>query len=127
MDIECEQKHLDYTIIMDYKTTQKLMEIQYLKGRLDELYKGYVPNLNSTDNRIVDTRISKYEDKLMAIDEIAFHLYNVERQNVSESKRKSKKAISALLTEIREALIDNDWLGESDVIIQKINKQLNTY
>ena len=112
---------------MDYKTTQKLMEIQYLKGRLDELYKGYVPNLNSTDNRIVDTRISKYEDKLMAIDEIAFHLYNVERQNVSESKRKSKKAISALLTEIREQLIDNDWLGESDVIIQKINKQLNTY
>ena len=42
---------------MDYKTTQKLMEIQYLKGRLDELYKGYVPNLNSTDNRIVDTYI----------------------------------------------------------------------
>ena len=37
MDIGCEQKHLD-NIIMDYKTTQELMEIQYLKGRLKGSY-----------------------------------------------------------------------------------------
>ena len=48
---------------MNYNDVTKLMEIQYLKGRLDELYKGYVPNHTSTDNRIVDTRISKYENK----------------------------------------------------------------
>ena len=47
------------------------MEIQYLKGRLDELYKGYVPNSNSSNNRYVDSRISKYENKLREIDEIA--------------------------------------------------------
>ena len=49
---------------MDRTTLDKLLEIQYLKGRLDELYKGYVPNYTSTSNRIVDTRISKYENKL---------------------------------------------------------------
>ena len=52
---------------MKHETISKLMEIQYLKGRLDELYKGYVPNNSTTDNRIVDSRISKYEDKLNCI------------------------------------------------------------
>ena len=42
----------------------KLLEIQYLKGRLDELYKGYVPTNMGHDNRVVDSRISKYENKL---------------------------------------------------------------
>ena len=28
---------------MTFQEINKLMEIQYLKGRLDELYKGYVP------------------------------------------------------------------------------------
>ena len=64
---------------MERKTLNKLMEIQYLKGRLDELYKGYVPHWSSTDNRMVDSRISKYETKLRQTDEIAFLLYQVER------------------------------------------------
>ena len=34
-----------------YNELHKLMEIQYLTGRLDELYKGYVPNYTSTDMR----------------------------------------------------------------------------
>ena len=59
---------------MEYKEIQKLLEIQYLKGRLDELYKGFVPHNNSTSSRTVDSRISKYEDKLKSIDEIAYHL-----------------------------------------------------
>ena len=79
---------------MDYKTTQKLMEIQYLKGRLDELYKGYVPNLNSTDNRIVDTRISKYEDKLMQLMRLRFTYIMLKdkmfpNQNVNQKKYQS--------------------------------------
>ena len=48
---------------MTQEQINKLGEIQYLKGRLDELYKGFVPNDISIDNRIVDARISKYEEK----------------------------------------------------------------
>ena len=76
---------------MEYSEINKLMEIQYLKGRLDELYKGYVPNKSTTDNRIVDSRISKYETKLKELDEVVYHLYQVERTNVRFSKYKSKK------------------------------------
>ena len=96
------------------------MEIQYLKGRLDELYKGYVPNKSTTDNRIVDSRISKYESKLKAIDEVSFYLYQVERENQRFSKQKSKKKITELLKEILPS-IDNDILKE------KVQNQLNTY
>ena len=49
---------------MKYDVLHKLLEIQYLKGRLDELYKGYVPHSLGHDERVVDSRISKYEDKL---------------------------------------------------------------
>lgn len=98
----------------------KLMEIQYLKGRLDELYKGYVPHSSTTNNRIVDSRISKYENKLKNIDEIAFHLFQVERENIRVSKQKSKEKIKDLLTEVLPSIY-NDTLKE------KVEEQLNTY
>jgi len=108
---------------MTFDEINKLMEIQYLKGRLDELYKGYVPHNSSTDNRIVDSRISKYENKLKAIDEIAFYLYNVERENQRFSKSKSKAKISSLLSTIKDRLIElND-----DGLIKEIEEQLNSY
>ena len=96
---------------MTNKEINKLMEIQYLKGRLDELYKGYVPNNSTTDNRIVDSRISKYEEKLKNIDETAFYLYQVERENVRVSKQKSKEKIKDLLTEVLPSIY-NDTLKE---------------
>lgn len=105
---------------MTFKEINKLMEIQYLKGRLDELYKGYVPNKSTTDNRIVDSRISKYENKLKNIDETAFHLYQVERENIRVSKQKSKEKIKDLLTEVLPSIY-NDTLKE------KVQNQLNTY
>ena len=105
---------------MTFKEINKLMEIQYLKGRLDELYKGYVPHNNSTDNRIVDSRISKYENKLKNIDEIAYHLYQVERDNQRFSIEKSKKKMKELFEEILPSIY-NDTLKE------KIQNQLNTY
>ena len=105
---------------MTFKEINKLMEIQYLKGRLDELYKGYVPHNSSTDNRIVDSRISKYEEKLKNIDEIAFYLYQVEKDNQRFSKEKSKKKMKELFEEILPS-IHNDTLKE------KIQNQLNTY
>jgi len=114
-------------INMDYKEIHKLMEIQYLTGRLDELYKGFVPGYNETNNRIVDTRISKYEDKLMNLDPIAFHLYKVQHNNIKFSKRKSQAKISALLSTIKSVLIDEFGCEEDNKLVQQITKQLKTY
>jgi hypothetical protein len=105
---------------MTNKEINKLMEIQYLKGRLDELYKGFVPHISTTNNRIVDYRISKYENKLKNIDETAFYLYQVERENIRVSKKKSKEKIKDLLTEILPSIYDNK-------LKEKVEKQLNTY
>ena len=91
---------------MDYKEIHKLMEIQYLTGRLDELYKGYVPGYNETNNRIVDTRISKYEDKLMNLDPIAFHLYKVQHKNITIAKKKSKERMVSIIELYQKLLTD---------------------
>lgn len=105
---------------MTDKEIKKLMEIQYLKGRLDELYKGYVPHLTSTSNRIVDSRISKYENKLKETDEIAFKLYMVEMENRVHAKRKSKDSIRNLLSEVLPNISDSD-------LKVKVQKQLDKY
>ena len=112
---------------MEYREIHKLAEIQYLTGRLDELYKGYVPNDTSTDGRIVDTRISKYENKLINLDPIAFHLYKVQHKNVTMAKKKSKARISALLSTIKDTLIDEFGCEKDNKLVQQINEQLNTY
>jgi len=112
---------------MEYKEIHKLMEIQYLTGRLDELYKGYVPNHTSTKGRTIDSRISKYEDKLFNLDPIAFHLYKVQHNNVKFSKRKSQARISTLLSTIKSVLIDEFGCEEDNKLVQQITTQLNTY
>ena len=112
---------------MDYKDIHKLAEIQYLTGRLDELYKGYVPNDTATSGRIVDNRISKYEDKLNNLDPIAFHLYKVQHTNVKLAKRKSQAKISALLSTIKDVLIDEFGCEEDNKLVEQITEQLNTY
>lgn len=105
---------------MNYQDIIKYGEIQYLKGRLDELYKGYVPDSIDKSNRIVDSRISKYEKKLQKTDEISFYLYQTEQRNVLFSKQKSKKEIKNLLIEI----IDN---VDNQELIEKIKKQIEKY
>jgi hypothetical protein len=104
----------------------KLLEIQYLKGRLDELYKGYVPTNNSSDNRMVDIRISKYEDKLKEIDIVAYHIDMIERKNRYYAKKKSKKKIFNLLATIKSLLTD-EGLNKHQSLVDKIQEQLNTY
>ena len=111
---------------MDFNDIHKLAEIQYLTGRLDELYKGYVPNYNSTDNRIMDNRISKYEDKLMNLDPIAFHLYKVQHKNVTMAKKKSKQRIGNLLNDVKNLLVD-DGVNKHQKMVDRIEEQLNTY
>ena len=76
---------------MTEKELLKLMEVQYLKGRLDELYKGYVPYSIETNNRIIDSRISKYENKLKQTDESAYIQYRLERENLEIARKKHEK------------------------------------
>ena len=56
----------------------KYGEIQYLKGRLDELHKAFPTVTNMERSRKLDQRITKYFKKLKEVDEIAYHLYEVE-------------------------------------------------
>jgi len=104
---------------MKYEDILRFGEIQYITGRLDELYKGYVPNETSTDNRIVDSRISKYEAKLKSVDEVAFYLYITEKRNKIFSKQKGKNEIKSLLSKCLE-LIDDDEVKNK--IINQIEK-----
>lgn len=104
---------------MDYKDILRFGEIQYLTGRLDELYKGYVPISTSRDNRIVDSRISKYEDKLRSIDEVAFYLYVTEKRNKLFSKNKGKKEMKELLVKCLEHINDEDVINEIKNQIEK--------
>jgi len=104
---------------MTREQINKLGEIQYLKGRLDELYKGYVPNEISRDNRIIDFRISKYEEKLKNTDELAYWLYLTERENRMFSKQKSKKNMKTLLEKIYNQIEDQ---GLKDEILKQIQK-----
>ena len=105
---------------MSEQELHKLMEIQYLKGRLDELHKAFPTITNIERSRKLDARIQKYYDKLKNTDEMAYHLYLVERRNQEISKEKSKKFMKELLEEIIPQLGDME-------LIHKIKKQLSKY
>lgn len=96
------------------------MEIQYLKGRLDELHKAFPTITNMERARKLDVRIEKYYEKLKNTDEMAYHLYQVERLNQRISKEKSKKVIKELLEDLIPHLTDNE-------LIQKVKKQISKY
>ena len=68
----------------------KYGEIQYLKGRLDELFKAISTITNIDRKRKVDQRIEKYFNKLKKVDEVSYYLYEVELTNRIRSKEKSK-------------------------------------
>jgi hypothetical protein len=105
---------------MTEQELHKLLEIQYLKGRLDELHKA-IPTITSIDrSRKLDQRLSKYYNKLKAVDEIAYHLYQVEHTNQTISKDKSKKFMKLLLEELIPHLTDNEK-------IQKVKQQISKY
>lgn len=105
---------------MSTQEIEKYGEIQYLKGRLDELYKSYTPGKSTHNNRVVDARISKYENKLKNIDEVAFHLYQVERKNIRISKQKSKQLMEQLFNEILFHVKD-------ELVVEKIEEQIKRY
>jgi hypothetical protein len=101
---------------------RKYGEMQYLKGRLDELNKALPTVTNMERQRKLDQRVEKYLTKLRNVDEIAFHSYHVEMGNRMKSKQKSKEVVHKLLTDI---MLNENIVHED--IIERIRKQIDTY
>jgi len=104
---------------MDEHSIQKYGEIQYLKGRIDELHKAFPTVYNLERSRKLDTRIQKYYDKLKSVDEIAYHLYLVEINTRRKSKERSKKDMKSLLEEVLVTIEDGELKTR---ILQQIEK-----
>ena len=99
----------------------KFGEIQYLKGRLDELHKA-LPNITNLDRRRrIDQRIEKYINKLKRVDEVAYRLYEVELIATTRVKNKGKQDIKDLLQQI---LINENIMNED--ILQRINDKIES-
>lgn len=105
---------------MNEDLLHKFGEIQYLKGRIDELHKALPTVLDLNRKRKLDMRLDKYYKKLKATDELAYHLYLVERENQMVSKEKSKRMIEDLLRDIKSVITDGD-------LIERIDKQIEKY
>jgi len=106
---------------MTDKEILKYGEIQYLRGRLDELFKALPTISDLSRSRKLDQRIEKYLQKLKNVDELSFHLYQVELKSRQKSKERSKKEIKELLEEITKTE------NISEELLDKIKKQIDKY
>jgi hypothetical protein len=105
---------------MTEKEIFKFGEIQYLTGRLDELYYKALPNvLDLHGNRGIDARIGKYLDKLKAVDETSYYLYLVEQQNRAHAKNRSQKVVKNILTDVLEFIQDPEMRAKIESHLQK--------
>jgi hypothetical protein len=101
---------------------QKFGEIQYLKGRLDELHKA-LPNITNLERkRKIDQRISKYFAKLEKVDGVAYHLYQLELFTRNRAKLKSIEDVKSLLEDILQKVDIKD-----QELKDKIIKKLESY
>ena len=89
---------------------------------MDELFKALPTIYNMERQRKLDQRIEKYLNKLKKVDEVAYHLYQVELVNRQRSKEKSKNEIKDLLQQI---LINENITNED--ILDRIKKQVELY
>jgi len=104
---------------MNDSSIQKYGEIQYLKGRLDELFKEF-PNITELhESRMMDMRIQKYMDKLKNVDEISYHLYIIELATRRKSKERNKKHLKQLLVDVLSQINDEDM---RERVIAQIDK-----
>ena len=106
---------------MEREDILKFGEIQYLKGRLDELNKALPTITNMERSRKIDQRIEKYRQKLKNVDEISFYIYEIENKNRFKSKEKSKTEIKYLLEEV----LSNNDINED--LKLKIIKKIDSY
>jgi hypothetical protein len=100
----------------------KFGEIQYLKGRLDELYKALPTITNLERRRKLDQRIEKYITKLKKVDEVAYRLYEVELIGTTRVKEKGKRETEGLFKEIVESGMITD-----ENLLRKINDKLSSF
>ncbi len=100
----------------------KYGEIQYLKGRLDELHKALPTVFDLQRSRKLDQRVEKYLKKLQKVDEVSYNLYMVELKSRTHAKERSKKEIKELLEEMLEY---ETKLNEE--LLDKIKKQIDKY
>lgn len=107
---------------MTKEDIHKFGEVQYLKGRLDELHKALPTVSNMNRQRKLDQRVEKYLQKLKKIDEVSYYLYEIELKNRVKSKERSKKEIKLLLEEVLES--ENTI---NDDLREKILKKLESY
>ena len=107
---------------MTEQEIRKYGEIQYLKGRLDELHKALPTVTNMDRKRKLDQRVEKYINKLKKVDEVSYYLYEVELTNRIRSKEKSKSEIQDLLNQI---LINETILNED--LLERIKNQIKSY
>ena len=98
----------------------KFGEIQYLKGRLDELYKALPTIVNMERRRKIDQRIEKYINKLKRVDEVAYRLYEVELIATHRVKVKGKRETEKLLNEILQTESITD-----EILIKKIKDKID--
>ena len=108
--------------IMTNEEIHKFGEIQYLKGRLDELHKAFPTVSNINRQRKLDQRMEKYYEKLKKVDEVAYFLYMIELKTRLKSKKRSKKDIKSLLEEVLVTEI-----GINEDLKSKILKKLESY
>jgi F420-0:gamma-glutamyl ligase-like protein len=106
---------------MTDKDILKYGEIQYLKGRLDELFKALPTVSDLSRGRKLDQRVEKYLHKLKNVDEVAYYSYQVELKTRQKSKERSKKEIKELLEEVSESE------NISEELLEKIKKQIDKY
>ena len=105
---------------MNQQDILKYGEIQYLKGRLDELNKA-LPNVSDlTRKRKLDQRMEKYLQKLKSVDEVSYYLYQVELKSRFKAKERSKREIKELLEETLKDV-------SSEELLDKIKKQIDKY
>jgi hypothetical protein len=104
---------------MNEQQIQKYGEIQYLRGRLDELHKAFPTVFDLHRSRKLDARIQKYFEKLKELDEISYHLYLVELYSRHKSKERSKNHLKALLEEVLVNVGDPELKEKIIVQIEK--------
>tara|TARA_R110000823_G_scaffold286080_2_gene404466 strand:- start:1542 stop:1862 length:321 start_codon:yes stop_codon:yes gene_type:complete len=105
---------------MTEKEIHNLVEVQYLYGRLDELHKAFIAITNMNNSRKIDQRLDKYYNKLKNTNEMAYHLYQVQRETSRVFQNKSKLRIKTLL---QASLVHID----SQELKKDIKKQIDSY
>jgi len=106
---------------MTNEEISKYGEVQYLKGRLDELFKALLTITDLHRKRKIDQRIEKYLIKLKKVDEVSYHIYQVELKSRRKAKERSKKEIKELLEEV--LTVENI----SENLLEKIKNKIDTY